>query len=271
VWLSDLNPDRLFVTEAIVLKKLQLGMSPWDSGRGQPLADAAIMAVAPIGIINAGDPRQAYQDGFLISGLHQDGVERDAAATMAAAFAAALEPGATATSALDHAAEYGTFDTRRLLSIGRDLAANTGSVERFVEQFYLRYLDRSFPRPADHQWHPERSVSPTSREVLPIVAGVLELCGGDPVAAISAGASVGRDADTICTLLGGLGGALCGASAIRPDWIEQSEAANRGFFDEVGPGTSFLSTAHDLVGAIGAQRDKTRARLAWLDHALDGA
>jgi ADP-ribosylglycohydrolase len=59
VWLQRLNPDRLFVTERIVLEKLKLGMSPWDTGRGQPLADAAIMSIAPVGLINAGDPAQA--------------------------------------------------------------------------------------------------------------------------------------------------------------------------------------------------------------------
>ena len=197
--------------------------------------------------------------------MHQDGIERDAAACIAAAFAAAFEPGATAASMLDRAAEHGNFDTRRLIQIGRELATTTGSVDRFVEQFYLRYLDRSFPRPADHNWDAERSVSPTSREVLPIVAGLFELCGGEPNACITAGASVGRDADTICTVLGGLGGALHGAGAVRPDWIEASEEANVGFFDEVEPGETFRSTAMKLVGALEAERNQVRARLAFLD------
>jgi ADP-ribosylglycohydrolase len=92
VWLSDLNPLRLFFTERIVVEKLKLGMNPWETGRGQPLADAAIMAVAPIGIINAGNPAQAFQDGFNVSSIHQDGIERDAAAATAAGFAAAFTP-----------------------------------------------------------------------------------------------------------------------------------------------------------------------------------
>ena len=62
VWLHKLQPDRLYVTERIVLEKLRLGMSPWDTGRGQLAADAAIMAISPVGIINVGDPRQAYRD-----------------------------------------------------------------------------------------------------------------------------------------------------------------------------------------------------------------
>jgi ADP-ribosylglycohydrolase len=270
IWLSDLNPERLFFTERIVLEKLKLGMNPWETGRGQPLADAAIMAVAPIGIINAGDPAQAYQDAFNISSIHQDGIERDAAASTAAGFAAAFLPGATFASVLDSMHEHGTFDTRRLIAIGRELAAETNDFDRFTEEFYLRYLDRSFPRPPDWVWHKDRTVSPTSREVLPVVAGLFELCEGRPDACISAGASFGRDADTIATVLGGLSGALFGASAIPDDWIVQSEQANVGFFQEVSPGgaASFRTTAVDLVEALRAQRDRVADRLARLDDLL---
>ncbi|MEO5492609.1 MAG: ADP-ribosylglycohydrolase family protein [Sphingomonas sp.] len=269
-WLSDLNPLRLFFTERIVVEKLKLGMNPWDTGRGQPLADAAIMAVAPIGIINAGNPAQAFQDGFNISSIHQDGIERDAAAATAAGFAAAFSPGATAASILDAMYDHGTFDTRRLISIGRELAADTGDVDLFTEQFYLRFLDRSFPRPPGWAWDKDRTVSPTSREVLPIVAGLLELCSGEPAACISAGSSFGRDADTIATVLGGLSGALCGASAIPPDWIAESEAANVDFFREISPDsdTNFLTTANDMVKAIRSERDRTAGRLAALDDLL---
>ena len=271
VWLGDLNPLRLFFTERIVLEKLKLGMSPWETGRGQPLADAAIMAVAPIGIINAGDPAQAYQDAFNVSSIHQDGIERDAAAATAAGFAAAFAPGATASSVLDAMDAHGTFDTRRLIAIGRDLATETGDRDRFTEGFYLRYLDRSFPRPPGWKWDKDRTVSPTSREVLPIVAGLFQLCDGEPRACISAGASFGRDADTIATVLGGLSGALRGAAAIPADWIAASEAANVDFLREATPDreTSFRSTAEDMVAALRAERGRVADRLATLDDLLE--
>jgi ADP-ribosylglycohydrolase len=272
VWLSDLNPMRLFFTERIVVEKLKLGMSPWETGRGQPLADAAIMAVAPVGIINAGNPGQAYQDAFNLSSIHQDGLERDAAATAAAGFAAAFLPGATPGLILDTMLEHGTFDTRRLVTIGRELAAETGEIDLFTERFYLRFLDRSFPRPPGWAWDKDRTVSPTSREVLPIVCGLFELCGGEPEACISAGASFGRDADTIATVLGGLSGALFGASAIPKEWIDASEAANLDFFREVSPENpaSFRSTAAALVEALGSERARTAERLVQLDRLLGG-
>ena len=262
VWLDTLNPARLFFTEGIVLQKLKLGMSPWDTGRGQPAADAAIMAVAPIGIVNIGDPRQAYQDAVNISSIHQDGLERDAAGVVAAGIAVALLPDASVESVLDTMMAHGTFDTKRLLAIARDLAAATGNVDTYIEQFYLCYLDRSFPRPREWQWDAEKTVSPTSREVLPLVAGLFALTGGDPAEAIPAAAAAGRDADTIGTVIGGLAGALRGAKALQADWIAQSEAANREFFREVSPDaeTNFLTTAHDLVAVIGKEQSRAAKR-----------
>lgn len=270
VWLTDMNPDRLFVTERIVLEKLRLGMNPWETGRGQPAADAAIMAVAPIGIVNAGDPAQAYQDAVAISAMHQDGLERDAAGVVAAGVAAALMPDATAASVLAAMTAHGSFDTKRLLSIAHDLAVESGDVDRFTEQFYARYLDRSFPRPAAVVWDKDRTVSPTSREVLPIVAGLFELCEGDPRACIVAGASFGRDADSIATVLGGLSGALAGAGAIPADWIADSETANHGFFAEVRPGNppDFHATAVALVDTLRGMRRQLDARAAALDAIL---
>lgn len=270
VWLSDMNPDRLFVTERIVLEKLRLGMNPWETGRGQPAADAAIMAVAPIGIVNVGDPAQAYQDAVAISAMHQDGLERDAAGVVAAGVAVALLPDASPAGVLAAMAAHGSFETRRLLAIAHDLAAECGDVDRFTEHFYARYLDRSFPRPADVLWDKDRTVSPTSREVLPIAAGLFELCAGGPRACIVAGASFGRDADTICSVLGGLSGALRGAGAIPPDWIAASERANRGFFEEVGPGNpaDFHATAVALVDTLHQARRRLDDRAAALDAVL---
>jgi len=166
--------------------------------------------------------------------------------------------------------EHGTFDTRRLIAIGRELAVQTADLDLFTEQFYLRFLDRSFPRPPGWTWDKDRTVSPTSREVLPIVAGLFELCQGNPQECISAGASFGRDADTIATVLGGLSGALFGASAIPSDWIAASEQANVDFFGEVSPDrqTSFEITAAEMVEALHSERGRVAARLATLDELI---
>jgi ADP-ribosylglycohydrolase len=109
VWLEKMNPNRLWLSERIVLLKLQVGMDPWESGLGSPPAGCASMAIAPVGVINAGNPAQAYQDGFNIAFVNQEGPNRDGAATLAAAVAAAFVPGATVESIIqamwDHSTE----------------------------------------------------------------------------------------------------------------------------------------------------------------------
>ena len=248
-------------------------MSPWDTGRGQPLADAAIMSIAPVGIVNAGDPAQAYLDAFALAGLHQDGIERDAAATVAAATAAALAPGATVAGVVAAMRAHSTFDVRRLVDMAIEDAGAVPDADAFADRFHARLLDRSFPLPPGEAWDRERSVSPTSREVLPAVVGLLLLCDGDPNAAIVEGASLGRDADTIATLLGSLTGALRGASAIRPDWIAASERANAAFFAEVegDPAAGFLHMAERMVGAVAAERRRALERHAALTALLGDA
>ena len=91
----------------------------------------------------------------------------------------------------------------------------------------------------------------TSREVLPAVTGLL-LCGHDPNRALIEAASFGRDTDTIASVLGCLVGALHGASALQPHWIDHVEQANEDFFAEASDGrpASFTSTATDFTSAL---------------------
>jgi ADP-ribosylglycohydrolase len=268
VWLEDLNPDRLFHTERIALEKLRLGMSPWETGRGQLLADAAIMSIAPVGIINAGNPAQAYQDAFNVASIHQDGIERDAAATAAAGYAAAFAPGASVQSVLEAMVERCTQEVKRLVSIAMSLARNADSVDRFVEKFYATMLDRSFPLPPGEEWEKDRSPGPTSREVIPAVVGIFYLCEGGADRCIVEGASFGRDADTIATVVGGLAGALRGAGAIREDWIEQCERANAEFFAEVEGDrqANFRRMATRLVEAAESEKRAIGERLDTLSR-----
>jgi ADP-ribosylglycohydrolase len=270
VWLERMNPDRLFATERIAWEKLRLGMSPWQTGRGQLGADGATMAIAPVGIINAGDPRQAYQDGFLLASLHQDGVERDAAATMAAGFAAAMARGAEPEDLVATMAEHASYEVRRLVDAAAGLARASATVDELVANFYATMLDRTFPTRPGEPWDPQRSVAATSREVVPAVVALLLHGGGDPNDAIVEAAGFGRDADTIASLVGGLVGALHGAAALRANWIDECERANRDFFAEVegDPKAGFRSMAERLVAALASHRDALRGRLRDLDALL---
>jgi ADP-ribosylglycohydrolase len=220
-------------------------------------------------VINAAEPAQAYQDGYLLAGINQDGLERDAAATFAAGIAACFIEAASAMTVIDVMRCYATDQVRRLLDAGAALAETSTDVDAFVSKFYDRMLDRTFPCPPGETWDPERSVAATSREVVPAVTGLLWLCGHDPNHALVEAASFGRDADTIASVLGGIVGALHGASALRPDWIQECEQANAAFFAEAGHSTSsFNVTAAGLVDALQSELDKTNQRAKTLQRLL---
>lgn len=273
-WLQVMNPDRFFPTERIVLQKLRLGMDPWETGRGQVTADDALMSMSPVGVVNAGDPAQAYQDGFVLAGMLQDGVDRDAAATAAAAVAVALLPGAAVTDVLEVMRHHASYEVRRLVTLAIHLAETSADTDQFADRCYAQLLDRSFPTPPGQEWDPQRSPAPTSRETLPAVVGLLSLVGDDPNSCLVEGASFGRDADTIASILGGIAGALHGATALRPEWIGRCEAVNSSFFAEAEPGNteaSFRTTATRLVDALRAQRTATEQRLATLSVLLEGS
>jgi ADP-ribosylglycohydrolase len=272
IWLERMEPNRLFMTERLVLEKLRLGMSAWDTGRGQLGADAAVMSIGPIGIVNAGDPRQAYGDAYAVAGIHQDGLERDAAATMAAAQAVAVVPGAHAQDVIAAMLEHSTFAVRRLVARGKALAETCGSADEIAERFYATMLDPSFPTPPGEGYDPQRSVAPTSHEVVPAVTALLLHCEGAADRCLVEGASFGRDADTIASVLGCLAGALTGAGGIPPDWIEASERANQDFFTELegDPRADFRAMAGRLVEVLAAERTRLHDRAAALDALLSG-
>jgi ADP-ribosylglycohydrolase len=267
LWLEELNPDRLWTNERIVLQKLRTGMDPWDAGRGTPPAGCAAMAIAPVGLINAGDPAQAYQDGFNIAALNQDGINRDAAATIAAGVAQACLPDADLAQVLETMTEHASELVRRSILLAFDLVERSDDVDAFVENFYVEMLDWTWP---SRSWSPDHYFSGSSAEIIPAVVGVLSFCEADVNQSMVEGASFGRDCDTIAGIAGNIAGALRGASAIRSDWVQQVEEANAGFFEELegDPRANFHSMAVRMAEALQNQREAARGRLQTLDRLL---
>jgi hypothetical protein len=264
-----MNPDRLWKNERLMIIKLKQGMNPWwETGRGNIPAGCASMAIAPVGIINAGDPRQAYQDAFCIAGINQDGNNRDFAATLAAGIAAAFAPGATVDSVLEAMLTHSDCLTRRALTMTFALVQQSGSVDEFADRFYASpLLDWTWPQP---NWKLERHFSGNSLEFGCVVPAILRLCDGDVNRCLVEGASFGRDCDTIANLVGCIAGAMAGASAVRPEWVEQVETANAPIFQELhgDANRNFRAMAEHMVVALRAEAERSRTRAVLLDGLL---
>ncbi|WP_248898158.1 ADP-ribosylglycohydrolase family protein [Haloplanus halobius] len=270
--LAHLNPTRVWTSEEIMIKKLAAGMNPWETGRGTIPAGIATTSIAPIGIINAANTRQAYQDGFNIASINQDGINRDAAAVVAAGIAEACSPNATVNDVLETMLDYAPEVLFRALELSLTLAADSDNIDTFVERFYDELLDWTWPAVDwdTSKYSDGRVFSADSIESLPAAVGILELCGDDPNTAITEAASFGRDCDTIGSVVGTMVGTLYGATAIRDTWITQCETANVDFFEELydDSDSNFETAAERLRNALQNEQVRTERYSQVLNEIL---
>lgn len=189
---------------------------PVYAGLGNMHSSSTAMSIAPLGLINACNPRQAAMEAFDVAGLihaGDSGFCRDGACAIAAAIAEAMNPAATVDSVLQAATAYlhPTSSAEMIGWIRRtlELAQRTGGYERFREEFYRSNLG---------------DIISDSRETVPCVFALFYLSQGDPERAIMAGANFGRDADTIGTMIGALSGAFKGAAGLKREWVARIEA-----------------------------------------------
>ena len=271
LWIDDrVNERRLWRNERGVRYKIRQGMNPWVTGIGSIPVGCGTMMIAPIGIINAGNPRQAYQDAFNVASMIVAGHNRDAAATVAAAQAVAFRPGATVSDVLDGMMEYSADIVHRALDLALRLARDSKDVDDFCARYYDSVLmDWKWPQ---RGFRMEKHFSGDSLEIITAAAGILHLCGDDPNTTIIEAANFGRDCDTMGTVAGGIVGALYGAGSIREDWKEACESANTDLFEELEGDVSrnFRSMAERMVTALKGAYENARRELDVL-KAIVGA
>lgn len=267
-----LNPDRVWINEEIVLKKLSAGIDPWMAGQGSVPDNKITSAITPVGIVNAGDPDQAYQDGFNIASMLQDDHHRHATATIAAGVAEAITPDATIESVIATMIEQSTGVIARAIDIAMGYVEQADTVDELIELFYDQFLDWRWPAVQwDRQKYDNGEVfSASTLEIVPVALALLSLCEDDANRVIVEGVNYGRDSDAIATLTGSIAGTLHGADQIRPEWKSACEEMNEDFFVELegDPDADFRSMAERLVTAIRAERNKAADRAERLAEIL---
>ncbi len=209
------------------------------------------MAISPMGIVNAANPRQAALETFDVAGLIHGGPAsgfcRDAACALAAALAEAFTLGASVASMLDAATRYlHPVSAREMIGcIGQaqDLAHKMGNYAAFRTAFYADYL---------------RAEQCDARETVPVALALFALADGQAERAILQGVNFGRDADTIGTMVGGLCGALGGAIALPAPWMAKVEAC---------PDVPYREWTHRLCGVV-ARRARAAAEYARVIESL---
>jgi ADP-ribosylglycohydrolase len=192
---------------------------PVYAGMGNMQSSSSAMCIAPMGIINACNPRQAALETYDVAGLIHGGESssfcRDGACAIAAAVAEAMSPESTVESVLAASTAF-LHPKSAALMIDRigstlEMASQAGEYRAFRSKFYEISL---------------QSIISDSRETVPAVLAIFSLVRGDPVRAILYGANFGRDADTIGTMVGGIAGAFRGVAGLKPEWVAKIEQKN---------------------------------------------
>jgi ADP-ribosylglycohydrolase len=209
--------NRFFISVLHTFEKLlRTDQVPREVSAGNLPSSSSAMCIAPVGIVNAGNPRMAAaQAEELGSLIHTGSVGfcQDGAAAIAAAVAEAFSPDATVDSVLDAATAYlkpfsGKL-MRDLVLEAIDLAKSTGDYKEFRRQYHPTF---------------RQSIGCDSRETVPATIALFYLAQGDPSVLIEQAANFGRDTDTIAAMGGAIAGAFCGANALRKEWLVKTEA-----------------------------------------------
>jgi ADP-ribosylglycohydrolase len=235
---------------------------PVYAGIGNMHSSSSAMAISPMGIINAGNPRRAAIETYDVAGLIHAGDStfcRDGACAMAAAVAQAMDPASTVESVLAASTKYLHKDSSRELleriRLSLELAGQTKGYEEFREAYYRLYLG---------------DIVSDSRETVPCVLVLFKFAEGDPVKAIEYAANFGRDADTIASMAGALCGAFSGAGALKPEWVEKVERAyGETHSSAIASGQKEL--ANKLIDILTIRTEEERRCLAVADGLIAGS
>lgn len=216
--------ERLFYPEKHIFNRHALAnCDPREGGMGNMVNCGAAMYIAPVGVVNPGRPRAAYNEAIDFAVGHQLSYGLEAAGVLAAAVAAAFADGATVDSVLETALSVARDGTGKaiaaLLKVAEALRPRREEKAMVVHTLHDALLPYSpvgeqFNRSEARAGLPTANYTPSrlfSIEELPMALAYLKIWSDDPVQAVVDGVNSGRDADSIGVMAGVIAGALCGS------------------------------------------------------------
>lgn len=196
-------------SEMTAINNLRAGLVAPQTGRDnhEMWSDGTAMRVAPVGAFCAGNPEEAARLAAIDAQVShaRDGIycgqavaAAIAAATVASSWEMVVEAGLRAVPADSWSAR----SIERAIGIARGASGLRRAVDELYEEIAIFH-------------YPWADVAP---EATALAFGVFAAAEGRYVDAVLAGVNVGRDADTIAAMAGGMAGALHGSEAVPERW-----------------------------------------------------
>ncbi|MFB4326266.1 ADP-ribosylglycohydrolase family protein [Priestia sp. BR_2] len=232
--------DRLFYPEKyIFMRHVLANCDPREGGIGNMVNCGAAMYIAPIGIVNAGNPKAAYDEAILFAMGHQSSYGLEAAGVLAACVAKAFEPGVSVDDIVRTAISLAKDGTKaaivEMTQAARDLRQERDDMDKVIEvlqAIMLKYspMGDDVSRHIDKVGIPSNHYTPSrlwSIEELPMALAFIVLNDGEYYRSILDGVNSGRDTDSIGVMVGVILGAMYGSEVIRKEDIKQLNKVNR--------------------------------------------
>ncbi|MCJ1681182.1 ADP-ribosylglycohydrolase family protein [Streptomyces sp. APSN-46.1] len=264
-WIPELEAEalplqRIFLAEKWIVTRLHYAHAdPREAGVGNIVNCGAAMYMAPVGIVNAGNPAGAYAEALDIAGAHQSSYGREAAGVFAAAVAAACAPGATAASVVETALSLAKDGTRSAIAAVRDVALGHRDFEPALAP--LRAAVAPYDSVGPDYRAPSLGARRPSRlhsiEELPIALGMLLIGNGSYETSVLGAVNYGRDCDSIATMAGAIAGALGGEAVVPAAWAKRVAEASR--LDLHAPAGALAAVSREVFAR---DRDRRRAHEA---------
>ncbi len=238
VWIPEFERQalilqRIFLAEKWLVARLHYGhVDPREAGVGNIVNCGAAMYVAPVGVVNAGNPPAAYAEAIDLTGAHQSSYGREAAGVFAAAVAAALSPRASVATVVEAVLDVAHDGTRAAIgAVVAAVRAMPADADQDLVRLALRAAIQPYDTVGDNYRAPAMDARRPSRtksiEELPVALGFCLAGGGDFRTAVLGAVNYGRDADSIATMAGAVCAALGGAAAVPTEWVSAIERASR--------------------------------------------
>ena len=201
------------------------------------------MYMAPVGIVNAGNPDGAYKEAIEIAGAHQSSFGREAAGVFAAAVALAMQPGVSVdeiiTTVIDLAhdgTKAALIEVNKVASEIKDWRNSFATLRAAIAPFD----SMSYREPDLDARKPSRL---NTIEELPIALAMLKITNSDFRNGVLAAINYGRDSDSIATMLGAISGAMNGRESIPSEWVTTVERESKRDFAALGMRMANLARA----------------------------
>lgn len=250
--------ERLFYPEKyIFMRHVLANCEPREAGIGNMINCGAAMYISPIGIVNAGNPKAAYDEAILFAMGHQSSYGLEAAGVLAACVAKAFESDATIDDIIETAIQYAKDGTKHaiidMVEVARKLKAEKVNMDTVIESLQT-VIEPYSPMKDDVHRKLEKIGVPSNHytpsrlfsiEELPMALAFIILNDGDFYKSIYDGINSGRDTDSIGVMIGVILGAMYGESIIKQEEIHLLETTNKMNYRKLAD--SFSVVAREII------------------------